>query len=128
VDHEPRDNNKGIYDLQFLCNMKIAVKATWKKTSIVQCTRLQSYGHTKTYCTRPFVHVKCGGAHNTTVCTKDPAIPATCALCGGAHPANYKGCYKGCNVYRHPQTVRAAPAPSPRLPTPRMSIPHVDTT
>jgi hypothetical protein len=27
VDLEPQDNNKSIYDLQLLCNMKIAVEA-----------------------------------------------------------------------------------------------------
>ena len=39
VDLEPRDNNKSIYDLQFLCNMRISVEAPRKKTTIVQCTR-----------------------------------------------------------------------------------------
>ena len=38
VDLEPRDN-KSIYDLQFLCNMRISVEAPRKKTTIVQCTR-----------------------------------------------------------------------------------------
>jgi hypothetical protein len=50
VDLEPQDNNKSIYDLQLLCNMKIAVEAPRKKNHIVQCTRCQSYGHTKSYC------------------------------------------------------------------------------
>ena len=26
------------------------------------------------------------------LCTKDPAAPATCALCGWEHPASYTGC------------------------------------
>jgi hypothetical protein len=103
--------------------MKIVVEAPRKKTSIVQCTRCQSYGHTKTYCSRPFVCVKCGGDQDMTVCTKDPATLATCAICGGAHPANYKGC----DVYRRLQTARGAPAPRPRPPTPRMHTPQVDT-
>jgi hypothetical protein len=50
VDLEPQDNNKSIYDLQILCNMKITVEAPWKKHHIVQCKRCQTYGHTKTYC------------------------------------------------------------------------------
>jgi len=61
VDLEPQDNNKNIYDLQILCNMKIFVEAPWKKIHIVQCTRCQCYGHTKTYCSRPYVCVKCEG-------------------------------------------------------------------
>ena len=44
VDLEPQDNNKSIYDLQSLYNMKIAVEAPRKKNHIVQCTRFQSYG------------------------------------------------------------------------------------
>jgi len=122
VDLEPRDNNKSIDDLQFLCNMKITIEAPRRKTSIVQCTRSQSYEHTKTYCTRPFACVKCGRVHNTAQCTKDPATPATCALCGEAHPANYKGC----DVHRRFQTARSDSAPCPRPPTPRMPTPHVN--
>jgi hypothetical protein len=90
IDLKPQDN-KSIYNLQLLCNMKIAVEAPRKKNHIVQCTRCQSYGHTKTYCSRPYVCVKSGGEHNTTLCTKDPTAPATCALCGGDHPASYEG-------------------------------------
>jgi len=55
VDLEPQDNNKNIYDLQLLCNMKVVVEAPRKKNHIVQCTRCQSYGHTKTYLSRPYV-------------------------------------------------------------------------
>ena len=54
VDLEPCDNNKNIFDLHFLCNM-ITVEAPRKENSIVEFTRCQSYGHTKTYCARPFV-------------------------------------------------------------------------
>ena len=36
--------------------------------------------------------MKCGGQHSTESCKKSKATPATCALCGGDHPANYKGC------------------------------------
>ena len=46
VDLEPQDN-KSICDLQSLCNMKIPGEAPQKKNHIVQCTRCQSYGHTK---------------------------------------------------------------------------------
>jgi hypothetical protein len=91
VDLEPKDNNKTIYNLDFICNTIITIEAPRKKNIIVQCTRCQDYGHTKTYCTRPFMCVKCG-EHNTTVCRKKTYTPAKCGLCGGAHPANYKEC------------------------------------
>jgi hypothetical protein len=38
VDREPRDNNKNIYDLQILCNMKIVVEAPRKK--LLLCSAL----------------------------------------------------------------------------------------
>ena len=79
-------------------------------------------GHTKTYCARPFVCVKCGGDHDTAECAKDPTSPPTCALCGGAHPANYKGC----DGYRRLQTARGDSTPRQRRPDPRTPTPHVD--
>jgi len=82
--------------------MKIVVEAPRKKNHIVQCTRCQYYGHTKTYCSRPYVCVKCGREHNTTLCTKDPTAPATCALYGGDHPKSYKGWV----IYKNLQQAR----------------------
>jgi len=102
VDLEPHDKNKSIYDLKFLCSMKIIVEAPRKKNHNVQCTRCQLYGHTKSYCSRPYVCVKCGGEHNNTLCTKDLAAPSMCALCGGKHPASYKGCI----IYKNLQQAR----------------------
>ena len=102
VDLEPQDNNKSTHDLQLLCNMKIAVEVPRKETRIVQCRRCQFYGHTKSCCSRPYVCVKCGGEHNRTLCTIDPAAPATGALCCGEHPASYKGCI----IYKNLQHAR----------------------
>lgn len=111
VDLEPKDNNKSIYDIQFLCNMKIKIEPPNKqKNSIVQCTRCQCYGHTKSYCARPYACVKCGGAHNSTECTKTPDTPAKCALCSGNHTANYKGC----DIYINLQKARGIPNNQPR--------------
>jgi hypothetical protein len=59
--------------------------------------RCQHYGHTRKYCNRPFNCVKCGGPHNSETCPKPRESPAKCALYGGPHPANYKGCEQ----YRH---------------------------
>ena len=54
--------------------------------------RCKSYGHTESYCNKPYICVNCGGQHSTDSCKKSKITPATCALCGGGHPANYKGC------------------------------------
>ena len=96
VDLEPQANNKEIFNLQFLGNTKITIEAPHKSHNIVQCQRCQAYGHSKTYCTKPYQCVKCGGQHDSKDCTKPRHNPAKCALCGDDHPANYKGC----TVYR----------------------------
>ena len=92
VDLEPANNNKAIYNLRFLHNLVIKVEPPHKTTNIVQCTRCQQYNHTKAYCNLPYNCVKCGNPHDSKTCTKPKDTPAKCALCGGAHPANYRGC------------------------------------
>jgi hypothetical protein len=89
VDLEPKEN-RTIYNLDFICNTIMTIEAAGKKNTIAQCTRCQNYGHTKTYCTTPFICVKCGGEHKTTLCRRKPNTVGKCRLCGGAHPANYK--------------------------------------
>lgn len=96
VDLEPNNNNKEIFNIEFIQNTKIGVEPPRHKADIVQCTRCQAYGHSKTYCYKKYKCVKCGGSHDTKICTKPKNTPATCALCNGSHPANYKGC----SVYR----------------------------
>lgn len=92
VDLEPANNNKDIYKLTNLQNRAIQIEPPKKTKGITQCMRCQQYGHSRTYCNRPFVCVKCGGSHNTIDCKKNRDTPARCALCNGSHPANYKGC------------------------------------
>lgn len=92
IDLEPSNNNKEIFDIHYLLNAKINFEPPRVKKEIVQCKRCQQYGHTKTYCRRPYQCVKCGQMHDTSKCTKTNSTPAVCALCGGEHPANYKGC------------------------------------
>lgn len=100
VDLEPAANNKDIYNLRGLQNRVIEIEPPrTTKNRIIQCMRCQSYGHSKSYCNKPFVCVKCGGAHNTTTCKKTRETPAKCALCGGDHPANYKGCEHYQKIY-----------------------------
>jgi hypothetical protein len=63
-----------------------------KKREIIQCFNCQEYGHTKSYCAYPPSCVRCADFHPTQQCTKSKDTPATCALCGGDHIANYRGC------------------------------------
>jgi len=103
VDLEPQANNKEIFNLQFLGNIKITTEAPHKNRNIVQCQRCQAYGHSIISCTRPYQCVKCGGQNDSKVCTKPRHNPARCALCGEDHPANYKGC----TVYRNLVATRS---------------------
>lgn len=93
VDLEPAQNNKDVYNITGLQNRVVHIEPPrTQKNSIIQCMRCQQYGHSKSYCNKPYVCVKCGGSHNTTTCKKSKETPAICALCNGGHPANYKGC------------------------------------
>lgn len=94
---QPSPNNKAIKSIKFIHHQSVTIEDPRKRTSIVQCQRCQQYGHSKNYCMRPFRCVKCAQSHKTSECPKkDRNTPAKCALCQGAHPANFKGC----EVYR----------------------------
>ncbi|KAK5641707.1 hypothetical protein RI129_010254 [Pyrocoelia pectoralis] len=97
VDLEPAESNKNVYKIQKIQNQIVTIEPPKITKGISQCMRCQQYGHTKAYCTRPYVCVKCGGTHSTNNCTKTRDTPARCALCNGPHPASYKGCefYQG---------------------------------
>lgn len=92
VDLEPNEDNKLIYKISYLQNCKIIVEPPNKNRDIPQCTRCQSFFHTKTYCCKPFRCVKCTGSHDSALCTKPKDTPAECVNCSLNHPANYRGC------------------------------------
>jgi len=107
VDLDPAENNKEIYKITALQNKIVQIEhPRAKKNNIVQCMRCQQYGHTKSYCKRPFLCVKCGGHHNSKECKKSKDTPATCALCAGNHPANYRGCEHYHNMLKESNTHR----------------------
>lgn len=94
---QPSLKNKTVKSIKFIHHQSVTIEDPVKRTTIVQCQRCQQYGHSKNYCMRPFRCVKCAQSHKTSECPKkDRNTPAKCALCQGAHPANYKGC----EVYR----------------------------
>jgi PAX-interacting protein 1 len=127
IDLEPALNNKEVYNITALQNRIIHFEPPRvNKMRIPQCARCQQYGHRCAYCNKPYACVKCSGPHNSTTCTKSKDMPATCALCGEDHPANYKGCKRyheilqGNNPHRTPNnSVKVtSDAPSPHTPTP----------
>ena len=95
------------------------------KRNIPQCARCQQYGHTRTYCNKPFACVKCGGPDNSKDCSKRKDKPAKCALSGGNHPANYKGCEHYHNITKGNNTHRTPPTRSSPIPT---AVPDHTTT
>ena len=122
VDLEPATNNKDIYNVTAIQNKIIHIEPPrTNKKHIPQCVRCQQYGHTRTYCNKPYACIKCGGSQNSKDCNKRRDTPAKCALCGGNHPATYKGCkhyhniIKGNNPHRTPtESLMTIPAPALR--------------
>ena len=105
LDLKSKPNNKDIYQITTLLNTKILFEPPHYKKTIAQCSNCQKYGHTKNYCTRDPVCVKCAGNHKTLDCKASVGKEQIrCALCEGAHTANYKGCevYKALKVQRFP--------------------------
>ncbi|XP_063988300.1 uncharacterized protein LOC135168239 [Diachasmimorpha longicaudata] len=72
------------------------MKITWEhymnKRRITQCRRCQEWGHSTTNCVAKPLCLKCAENHLTRECTKTRDTPATCANCGGKHPANATSC------------------------------------
>lgn len=92
VDIDPNSNNKEIFNIRSINNAIIEVEAPKKFDDIAQCFRCQEFGHTKSYCRKPFRCVKCGLGHPTAECTKPQTTPPKCVHCLQDHTASYKGC------------------------------------
>jgi hypothetical protein len=106
IELKQEENNKEIYAIKYLLNMKVYFEAPHKKKEIPQCARCQSYGHTKKFCFKTPRCVKCAKNHLTSTCSrKEQTGDAKCALCDGNHPANYKGC----TVYKQLQMKKFPP-------------------
>ncbi|KAL0901873.1 hypothetical protein ABMA27_007028 [Loxostege sticticalis] len=89
----------------------------------------QQYGHTKNNCMRPYRCVKCSEGHRTIDCPKkDRNTPATCALCFGDHPANYKGCqvYKEIRARKMTHTANNKTIPAPRNINKQLNVPKFE--
>jgi hypothetical protein len=93
VDLKPAPNNKDIFNVEYIQQCKIKFKPPEHKRDIAQCANCQRYGHNKNYCHLKLRCVKCSGDHLINQCHyKERSSNVQCALCGGNHPANYKGC------------------------------------
>lgn len=89
----PKNNNSEIYKIDVLLHMKVKFEAPKPKREVPQCTRCQSFNHTKSYCNRGPRCVKCTGLHLSKDCPrKEKDNNVQCTNCQENHPANYKGC------------------------------------
>uniref|UniRef100_A0A1B0CCC0 Putative nucleic-acid-binding protein from transposon x-element n=1 Tax=Lutzomyia longipalpis TaxID=7200 RepID=A0A1B0CCC0_LUTLO len=93
VEFAGNENNKKVYDVTRLLHCVVQVEPPRPKKDIVQCTRCQRFGHTKSFCHRAPRCVKCLGGHSTSECTRKTRDEGVrCVNCEGYHPANYRGC------------------------------------
>lgn len=105
VDLQNTDKIKKNYEIKGLLNCRVNVEPIRKTRVIPQCARCMSYGHTKKYYNMIPRCIRCSkSGHINNECTKSIEEPPKCALCGRAHPANYKGCkiYKELQAKRFP--------------------------
>lgn len=115
VDAKSIKNIEDLLNVKKLGSQEVAIERQAMRMDPVQCHRCQAFGHSKNYCRREFICMKCAEKHPTTACTKARSSEGTCANCGKGHVASYKGC----PVYKKERerllTVRLAnqPAVSP---------------
>ena len=117
----------GIYSVTELLYMPgITIEAWRSKKGPAQCHRCQAFRHSSHGCHRRQACVRCGEEHLARDCPRPLEVPATCANCGGAHPANYSACpqYKREALNKRAGTValtREDSTRKPRTAAPRVS-------
>lgn len=92
VDLDPKHNNKDIYDIRSIYNNNITIEPPKRFNDLVRCLRCQDFGHTKSYCRKPYKCGKCGLGHPTSECKKPADTPPRCVHCLNMHTSSYKGC------------------------------------
>lgn len=92
VDLKKNESAATIFNLRHIMNAIVTVEPRRKSNDIPQCTRCQSFGHTKNFCRLEAKCHKCAGVHHYTECKKKKEETPKCINCNGEHPANYRGC------------------------------------
>lgn len=78
--------------VKYLFHVKVFWERRHNTKQIIQCHRCQAWCHATQNCRHPPKCLKCGQGHLTQDCKITPESPATCANCGGNHPANNISC------------------------------------
>ncbi|XP_049837967.1 nematocyst expressed protein 3-like [Schistocerca gregaria] len=109
--------NRKLYQLTRVADVPVHTEDLRSRRGPVQCFRCQEINHVARHCSMPGRCVKGAGAHAGSACPRPPTEKPTCALCGGAHVASYRGCevWKRAIARQRGQT----PAPRPKKPATR---------
>lgn len=91
VENSPESRDR-MRALRQCCLMRVTVEDYVPSKRPPQCSNCQWYYHTQASCRAQPMCRACARPHKTKDCRKPHDVPATCALCGGAHTANYGGC------------------------------------
>ncbi|KFM67576.1 Nucleic-acid-binding protein from transposon X-element, partial [Stegodyphus mimosarum] len=97
------DEGKKIWEIRYLFDHKINVKAYRGRPGPTQCFNCQRYGHTQSACHNEPRCVRCTEAHRSHDCpykNKDE-YSAKCVLCNGDHPACSELCPKRPGNLKH---------------------------
>ncbi|CAH0395824.1 unnamed protein product [Bemisia tabaci] len=123
---------KKLEKINSINNLIVKFEFLKKSRVIAQCQNCMAYGHTKHYCHRQPRCVICGEFHAVDECnrkkesllTLTPLVP-TCALCGGQHLGNYRGCrvYKDIKKKRLSKFVNHKAIPPTNLTTSTKNLP-----
>ncbi|KAJ8911064.1 hypothetical protein NQ315_008199 [Exocentrus adspersus] len=117
----PRAQTK-LLEVRRCCALVVRVEKQRQQAGVNQCHRCQRFGHGQSKCTAQHKCVKCGASHATATCQRPREEPASCANCGGSHPASYRGCEK------FPKLVKKATAAPARNPAPQTNRGNAQVT
>ncbi|CAG4957986.1 unnamed protein product [Colias eurytheme] len=108
-----------------LCMPGVKIEAWRAKKGPAQCHRCQKFRHSSHNCHRQIACVRCGEAHAASECKQPKETPATCANCGGPHPANNASCPA---FKRQARNRKAGPTATTRPPKGVSKNPPAPTT
>jgi hypothetical protein len=82
------DHFKQVTDI---CYYRVKIVKYTPTHTVSQCTNCQQFGHTKNYCKRKAICVRCSGHHDIAECDRQKST-IKCSGCGGDHVASYRQC------------------------------------
>jgi hypothetical protein len=74
-----------------ICYYRVRIVKYNPTRSVAQCTNCQQFGHSRNYCKRLPVCVRCAGQHDVSECDKQHTT-IKCFGCGGNHVSSYRQC------------------------------------